>query len=437
MQHAQLRRAESNGQQPQQQPPLRRCREGAVRHPQAFSSLPSPAATTTTTTPATTTTAAFQGCDSVPYMVRELRHLIEYVESKPALHDGSASFMRDYLRTLLIRTQVSPQDGAVGIGGGSGGAHNENARQPHLEIEAVEAEDGMVVEHMDASMNSEQQQQQQQQALSVVAVDPATEASGGGSVAVATAGAAQPSAPAGAAVLPQPQPQPLTLSTVLGNRPARVEDLPDDLLRKIFEFMNGWQLSDVRGVSRKWREFASDETLWKRLCLETWRALDSDERLWDYLLAHEGIEPHEFQREHRWRCIYPVISHIPQWTCRLQKTGRFICRLVAHQIDGQPLDEDAMPYVLIVERRFNISHLDAFVLPEAAIFYFEPEKKEDEEGYQGFIDYLIQRNRAGLALDDDRRIIFIPPCEYSQTTLRYGGSALLGVVQHAYPPLAS
>eukprot|EP00166_Cyanidium_caldarium_P004272 ctg_445.g232 len=38
-------------------------------------------------------------------------------------------------------------------------------------------------------------------------------------------------------------------------------------------------------------------------------------------------------------------------------------------------------------------------------------------GLPGFIDYLIQRTRAGLALDEDRRIIFIPPCDYSQHTL--------------------
>eukprot|EP00166_Cyanidium_caldarium_P004273 ctg_445.g233 len=105
--------------------------------------------------------------DSVPYLLCELRHLIAYVEDKPALHDGSASFMRDYLRTLLARTQ--PRNGwdewalaggaghglmagtaALGLDGRPGSAA-ATAATAHLEIESVDAADDLVlVEPMDA-----------------------------------------------------------------------------------------------------------------------------------------------------------------------------------------------------------------------------------------------------------------------------------------------
>ncbi|KAK4536290.1 hypothetical protein CDCA_CDCA08G2315 [Cyanidium caldarium] len=395
--------------------------------------------------------------DSVPYLLCELRHLIAYVEDKPALHDGSASFMRDYLRTLLARTQ--PRNGwdewalaggaghglmagtaALGLDGRPGSAA-ATAATAHLEIESVDAADDLVlVEPMDASVN-------------LSASSHGALRSGTDNAAAAAAAAVTSTDPATTAIralrpAPLPPPPRPTTSYVHGNRPVTINDLPDDLIRRLFVFMSGPQLGRVRGVCRKWRDFASDEKLWQRLCLENWRALDKDEQLWDLLLrrqqAHEGggdIDDESPSKrlppEARWRTIYPAIRNVPQWSCRLQKTGRFICRLVAHQIGGPLMDEENMPYVLIVERRFNLSHLEAFVLREAAVFYFEPERKDDEEGYQGFIDYLIQRTRAGLALDEDRRIIFIPPCDYSQHTLKYAGSGLLGVVQHAYPPLAS
>lgn len=49
---------------------------------------------------------------------------------------------------------------------------------------------------------------------------------------------------------------------------------------------------------------------------------------------------------------------------------------------------------------------------------------------------LIEMIRAGLALEGDRRIIFIPPCDYSRNVLGYDGNGLLGIVQHSYPPLS-
>ena len=118
------------------------------------------------------------------------------------------------------------------------------------------------------------------------------------------------------------------------------------------------------------------------------------------------------------------------------KTGRFICNLSAHQISGTPLDEHGLPQTLIVERRFNMAHLRTFILPDSSVLFFEPLEESDRAGFKDFIDYLTKRTRAGLALEEQRRFIFIPPCEYLRSQVQYDGPSLVGVVQNAYPPLA-
>lgn len=49
---------------------------------------------------------------------------------------------------------------------------------------------------------------------------------------------------------------------------------------------------------------------------------------------------------------------------------------------------------------------------------------------------IIILDRAGLALEGERRIIFIPPCDYSSRYLQYTGKGLVGIVQRSYPPLS-
>jgi len=90
--------------------------------------------------------------------------------------------------------------------------------------------------------------------------------------------------------------------------------------------------------------------------------------------------------------------------------------------------------VLVVERRFNIQHLESFVVPDASLLYFEPQAEADVDGFTEFIEYLTKRSRAGLALDDNRRFIFVPPCAFARNR-NYTGESLLGVVQDAYPPM--
>jgi len=395
--------------------------------------------------------SALERPDSVPYLLKVLRQLILYVETKPALMDGSASFIRDFLRTFLIQTQAaSVQDSwtggnnlreplwfaSAGSASGNGMLSPAAASAAHLEIEAMDAAEDFMVEEGSSGLGS---------GSAVPEADGAEEASRGSArVTLVRAPLSLSALSSSAAASSRYQKASReTKSYVLGNRPTTISDLPDDTLRRIFTYMNGPQLGRVRGVCKKWCKFASDENLWRKLCLENWRALETDAYLWrlllDYHLSQEAQASNReplVSEDSRWRFMYPIVRYVPKWTCRLQKTGRFVCRLVAHQIGGPLTDEESIPPVVVVERRFNLNHLNEFVLPDAAVFYFEPEREEDRDGYQNFIEYLIQRHRAGLALDEERRIIFIPPCAYSQNVLHYNGEALLGVVQHSYPPLA-
>lgn len=278
--------------------------------------------------------------DSVPALVAQLRQLLDYVAGKPTLQNGSASFMRDYLRTMLIQNSVAAE-------------------------EAIQT----------ANKNQK-------------------------------------------------------LTGVRKNDEC-FRRIPDELAKHILSFLDGRNLAKAREVCRRWNEFACDEQLWKALCIKRWRSLETDEPLWK--LIDRNVD---MSAPNKWRLMYPKICKTPQWKCRLQKTGRFICNLVAHHISGAPLVEPGLPNVLVVERRFNILHLVTFVLPEASVLYFEPEEESDRAGFDDFIEYLHKRTRAGLALEDQKRFIFIPPCDYTRNQVDYQGKSLLGVVQNAYPPLA-
>lgn len=281
--------------------------------------------------------------DSVPALIAQLRQLLDYVANKPSLQNGSASFMCDYLRTMLIQNGISTEEA------------NQAANKVHK------------------------------------------------------------------------------AEVMAGRRKSNdyFRRIPDDLSKHILSFLDGPNLAKAREVCRRWDDFASDEQLWKSLCLKRWRSLETDMEAWKLIDRAADVNG-----PNRWRMIYPKVSKTPQWKCRLQKTGRFICNLVAHQIAGAPLSEPGLPNVLVVERRFNILHLHTFVLPEATVLYFEPEEESDRAGFDDFIEYLHKRTRAGLALEDQRRFIFIPPCPYTRDQVNYQGRSLLGVVQNAYPPLA-
>lgn len=289
--------------------------------------------------------------DSVPAMVAEIRKLLDYIASKPTLQCGSASFIRDYLRTMLIQNAAAAEEAIA------------NAAKAAKEANC---------------------------------------AGGFGSDMVSGSGSS-----------------------------SFFRTLPDELAKHIFSFLDGKNLAIAREVHPKWNEFACEEHLWRSLCLKRWHSLETDQELWKLIDKNVTVDT-----PNRWRKIYPTINKHAQWLCRLQKTGRFICNLVAHQISGAALGPNGLPKILVVERRFNILHLQTFVLPDASVLYFEPEQESDRAGFKDFIEYLTKRTRAGLALEDQRRFIFIPPCDYTRTHVGYAGMSLLGVVQNAYPPLA-
>lgn len=287
--------------------------------------------------------------DSIPSMVAEIRRMLDYVTSKPTLQNGSASFMRDYLRTLLAKSSI-------------------------------------------AAAESIQANKKASKMLQDAGIDGIVECS----------------------------------------KPAEsFTSLPDELSKHIFSFLDGKNLALARTVCKKWNGFACEDTLWKGLCLRKWKSLETDAALWKLVF-------NDISRESptKWRQIYPKVYEKTRWKCRLMKTGRFICHLSAHQLSGAPLGEDGLPPILVVERRFNMLHLRTFVLPESSVLYFEPFDEADKNGFKDFIDYLIKRTRAGLALEEQRRFIFIPPCDYTRSYVGYEGTSLIGVVQNAYPPLA-
>lgn len=199
----------------------------------------------------------------------------------------------------------------------------------------------------------------------------------------------------------------------------------------IFGFLGGADLARAREVSSEWNELASAEHLWQALCLKICNALGTDEHLWPLITPSIARDSRT-----RWRQMYPLVKAVPQWNVRLQKTGKFLGNIVAHQIKGPTISGAGLPSVVNVERRFNTLHLKTFVLPEAAFLYFEPKQESDSAGFNHFIQYLSRANRAGLALENERRFILIPPCEYTRTCVEYQGQSLIGVVQTAYPPLA-
>ncbi|KAK4526457.1 hypothetical protein GAYE_SCF24G4373 [Galdieria yellowstonensis] len=296
--------------------------------------------------------------DSVPYLLSELRSLISYVSGKPVLCKGSASFIRDRLRTLIAFSSsfVERDNSFMDFNGLSNYTH-----------EAYECFQRGICPCCGGYF---------------------------------TLG-------------------PFNL-------------LPDEILKQILSCLDGPDLARARKVCRKWNNLGSDDNLWKELCLRKWRTLEKDVHAWKLFQGNDWRLVESFC----WQRLYPFLYHQKSFRCRLQKTGRFICYLVAHQYDGTPLGSSDLPQTLIVERRFNVSHLENFVLQDAARVYFEPETEMDSDGYYAFIDYLVHRNRAGLALEGDRRIIFIPPCDYSRNVLGYDGNGLLGIVQHSYPPLS-
>ncbi len=190
------------------------------------------------------------------------------------------------------------------------------------------------------------------------------------------------------------------------------DKLPEELTNCVLRFLDVETFAVARQVCKQWNKLVSIDLQWRAKCLKKWKALDTDEHLWSLLCPDIPCES-----QVRWSMVYPLIEQKPQWTFRLQKTGRFICNIVARQVAGPALCGNGLPSILIVERRFKLLHLKTYVHPNSAMFYFEPEEESDRTGFNDFIQYLTCRARAGLALDDQRCFIFIPPVRFHRHSL--------------------
>eukprot|EP00736_Rhodelphis_marinus_P009527 Rmarinus@m.4507 len=204
--------------------------------------------------------------------------------------------------------------------------------------------------------------------------------------------------------------------------------LSEPLLKNIFLHLDGPTLLQCLTVCKDFHRVASDPRLWKSLCLRIAESFKTDPHLWHFFRRRVARNhPKSYQ------LLYVPLRERGSWTCALKKTGRFVCNLRILHLWGPP--PNTRPSELVVERRFNVDYLDTFILPDPCLLYFEPATPEDEAEYYGFISYLKSKHRAGLALEEDSRIIFIPPCSYAERQFGYRGSRLLGVMQIHFPPL--
>eukprot|EP00735_Rhodelphis_limneticus_P004157 TRINITY_DN15712_c0_g1::TRINITY_DN15712_c0_g1_i1::g.18693::m.18693 TRINITY_DN15712_c0_g1::TRINITY_DN15712_c0_g1_i1::g.18693 ORF type:complete len:318 (-),score=8.98,sp/Q8IX29/FBX16_HUMAN/39.33/3e-07,F-box-like/PF12937.2/7.5e-14,F-box-like/PF12937.2/2.1e+03,F-box/PF00646.28/1.1e-08,F-box/PF00646.28/2e+03,SPOC/PF07744.8/3.6e+03,SPOC/PF07744.8/0.018,PRANC/PF09372.5/0.16 TRINITY_DN15712_c0_g1_i1:622-1575(-) len=204
--------------------------------------------------------------------------------------------------------------------------------------------------------------------------------------------------------------------------------LPDELILHIFSFLPDPDMARCTQICHHWKRLAVDDSIWKVRCQRRWRVMFSDPKHWPVFAS-------AIPKDQEYYKMYLEVAKFKSWHCSLHKTGRFVCKLQALHIKGPP--PRSFPNELVVERRFNLSHLSSFIAPSSTVIYFEPEEAGDQEGYDSFIEYLLQRHRAGLAMQTEVRIIFIPPCEYSSETLGYSGRGLIGIIQGHYPPLVA
>lgn len=115
----------------------------------------------------------------------------------------------------------------------------------------------------------------------------------------------------------------------------------------------------------------------------------------------------------------------------MQKTGMFNCNIIAHQIAGSDVTNTELPNEVFLERQFGLMPLAACVQPDASMRYLESKGRSDRAGFNHCIDLLNRANRAGQAVENERRFMFIPPCDYIRTKIRYYGQSLIGVFQNS------
>ena len=248
-----------------------------------------------------------------------------------------------------------------------------------------------------------------------------------------------------------------------------INSLSDKPLLQIFSLLPARVLAQCRAVCIRWRDIGATESLWYRNCVKLIPSLETDEHALPLFKAQLGITE---SIASRWRQAYINVEKIERFELKLKKTSRFLCTVTAYHVGGSvPIKEadrgdsamqgpagveelesrkdplvdekeegnvagqETLPSGLTVERRFHIMYLSTFLLSDCSILYLEPRTDQDRDGYQLFVKYLKDRDRAGLAVVGDGRFIFAPPCQFTKETLRYDGEALIGFWQMAMSPI--
>lgn len=207
--------------------------------------------------------------------------------------------------------------------------------------------------------------------------------------------------------------------------------MPEEVERHIFRFFQGETLLNVREVCKKWHALASDEDLWERICVQYIISLRSDSAVWPLITSR--VAPDD---PARWRKLYPYVSALPVQFSTLQMSGKIMCKVRTFHVRGNHMLDGEVHNVLKVSRKFNVSQLPHWILPNATLMYVEPVREGYRNGFNSFIKYLKSRQCAGLAIHGERRYILIPACHYVRTILGYAGDGIVCVIQEGHPVIA-
>lgn len=208
------------------------------------------------------------------------------------------------------------------------------------------------------------------------------------------------------------------------------------IVTRVFSYLDGEQLAKAREVCKTWNKLATDEGLWKPLCVKNWKSLEVDERLWQCITRDIAQDSPT-----RWREMYRLIHDLPPWKARLHKNSKYVCNLVVHPIPdsdflgGRPPQPQSS---MIFESNYDIAHLPTFDIPvpQNVAVHFEPEQECDRDAFNDFIRYLRGKIRAEVPLERQRCfLMFHPEGPPSSTVVQYHCQSLFGFVG-GYTPLS-
>lgn len=211
-------------------------------------------------------------------------------------------------------------------------------------------------------------------------------------------------------------------------------DMPDEVLKHIFSFLDGRTLIKMCNVCRRWDRCVSDNALWKTLCLRKWRALHTDEGLLKFVDDRIGA-PERDRISRVWKFFYFQISLMTRYSLRLETTYGPSFRVLAHHLHDDHCHSGvlSLPSALTVNRCFSLAHVGRIIFPESSVLYLEPETEDYRDSFEGLIRYLLEESRMGLSVAGPPELdlggslifIFVPPCDYTRVHWQYQGRSLL------------